>query len=264
MKLQVLVSTMHQSDHSLLDKMNIQTDAVVVNQCDRNEIEEFEYKGHHIHWLSLKERGVGLSRNTALMRADADILLFADDDVTYLDGYEDIILREFKEHPQSDVCVFNVPSTCKDPRQKDYDAKKWKRLHLLNSFRHGTFRIAVKREQIFKKNIFFTLLFGGGARYSAGEDSLFLTDCIRAGLRAYESPYKIGNVSHEESTWFKGYTDKYFLDKGAFYACFSKRIPFLWCLQFAIRRKGLYGGEKNFWEACRLMHEGIRQYKASR
>ena len=264
MRLQVLVSTMNQTDHSLLDKMNIQTDAIVVNQCDRNEIESFDYKGHRIQWLSLKERGVGLSRNTALMRADADIVLFADDDVTYVDGYEEMILEEFKRHPQADVCVFNVPSTCNDPRQKDYIAKKWKRLLLLNCFRHGTFRIAARRNTILKKNIFFTLLFGGGAKYSAGEDSLFLSDCIRNGLKSYESSCVIGNVSHEESTWFKGYTDKYFLDKGAFYACFSKRIPFLWCLQFAIRRKRLYVSEKSFHEACQLMRHGIRMYKKYR
>lgn len=264
MKLQVLVSTMHQTDHSLLDKMNIQTDAVVVNQCDRNEIEVFDYNGHRIQWLSLKERGVGLSRNTALMRADADIILFADDDVTYADGYEETVLAEFRKHPESDVCVFNVPSTCNDHRQKDYIAPKWKRLYLLNCFRHGTFRIAARRMQILKKNISFTLLFGGGAKYSAGEDSLFLADCIRKGLGSYESAFAIGNVSHEESTWFKGYTDKYFLDKGAFYACFSKRIPYLWCLQFAVRRKRLYANEKSFRDACRLMREGIKQYKASR
>ena len=34
MKLQVLVSCMHQQDYSLLEKMNIQTDAIIINQCD--------------------------------------------------------------------------------------------------------------------------------------------------------------------------------------------------------------------------------------
>ena len=41
MTLQVLVATMHQTDHSLLEKMNIQSDAIVVNQCNRNEVERF-------------------------------------------------------------------------------------------------------------------------------------------------------------------------------------------------------------------------------
>ena len=34
------------------------------------------YNGHQILWMSLNERGIGLSRNTALMRATADIILF--------------------------------------------------------------------------------------------------------------------------------------------------------------------------------------------
>ena len=76
MTLEVLVSTMYQKDYSLLDRMNIQTDAIVVNQCNENSIEKFEYKGHKIKWISLNERGVGLSRNTALMRSTADICLF--------------------------------------------------------------------------------------------------------------------------------------------------------------------------------------------
>lgn len=76
MTLQVLVATMHQTDHSLLEKMNIQSDAIVVNQCNRNEVERFMYNGHQILWMSLNERGIGLSRNTALMRATADIILF--------------------------------------------------------------------------------------------------------------------------------------------------------------------------------------------
>ena len=37
---------------------------------------------------SFDERGVGLSRNSALMRADADIIVFADSDVIYNDDYE--------------------------------------------------------------------------------------------------------------------------------------------------------------------------------
>ena len=76
MKLQVLVSTMHQTDYSLLEKMNIQSDAIVINQCDRDGIERFSFpfRGHDILWMSMNERGVGLSRNNALMRATGDMI----------------------------------------------------------------------------------------------------------------------------------------------------------------------------------------------
>ena len=108
MTLQVIVATMHQTDHSLLDRMNIQSDAIVCNQCDRNEVEEFEYNGHHIKWMSFAERGVGLNRNNGLMRATADIVMFADDDVVYLDGYPEIVLNYYERNPQADVTVFNL------------------------------------------------------------------------------------------------------------------------------------------------------------
>ena len=54
MKIQVLVATMHQTDHSLPEKMNIQTDAIIINQCDRNEYEEFTYNGHTIRFTTYK------------------------------------------------------------------------------------------------------------------------------------------------------------------------------------------------------------------
>ncbi len=54
MNLQVLVSTMHQEDHSLLEKMNINSYAIIGNQCDQNSIEDFEWDGHK----ELMKRGV--------------------------------------------------------------------------------------------------------------------------------------------------------------------------------------------------------------
>lgn len=259
MKLQVLVSTMHQSDRSLPEKMNIQSEAIVINQCDRNEFDEFMYKDKLIRFLSLKERGVGLSRNTALMRANADICLLADDDVTYKDNYQDIIIKEFNETPEADVIIFNVPSTNPNRGKKVIHRKK--RLHLHNSLGFGTYKIAVKLESVRKANLCFSLLFGGGARYSAGEDTIFLSDCFKKRLKVYSSPKVIGTVTHEESTWFKGFNDKYFYDKGILFYCISKIGAFMLCLQFAIRRRKAFEKEKTWTEAYKLMITGIRDFR---
>ena len=77
MRIEVLVAAMHQTDHALLEKMNIQSDVIVGNQCDRNAVEEFEWNGHRVRYLHFAERGVGLNRNNSLMRAAGDICLFA-------------------------------------------------------------------------------------------------------------------------------------------------------------------------------------------
>ena len=86
-RVQVLASVMHQPDDSILEKLNIQSDAIIINQCDRNRIEKKDYHGKKVLWMDFAERGVGLSRNTAFMRADADICIFADDDEQFEDGY---------------------------------------------------------------------------------------------------------------------------------------------------------------------------------
>lgn len=226
MRVQVLVSTMHQTDHSLLERMNIQTDAIVVNQCDRNEIETFSYRGHTIHWLSLKERGVGLSRNTALMRADADVVLFADDDVVYDDNYESIISEAFEKDEKASLMVFNfVSQNEKRPEYLDTSSHK---LGFTNCLRYGAFRIAVRLNDIRKANVVYSLLYGGGAKYQAGEDNLFITDCLKKGLKCYASSERLGTVKQEESTWFKGYNEKYYYDRGVlFCSMYGKLAPFM-------------------------------------
>lgn len=259
MKVEVLVATMHQNDHSLVERMNIQTDAIIINQCDRNQFEEIEYKGRKIKFLSFSERGVGLSRNNALMRATGDICLFADDDVKYDDGYEEKIIQAFKKTPKADIILFNVPS--KNKERPTYIIPKKSRVRFYNSLRYGAVKIAVKRENLLKANVFFSLLFGGGAKYSSGEDSLFVAECLRKGMKIYANTEIIGNVSQQDSTWFKGYTDKFFKDKGAFFACLSKKWAKLLCLQFIVRHTKMWKDTYKFSYVYRLMLEGAKEVK---
>ena len=203
---------MNQTDYSLLSKMNIQSDAIIVNQCNRNETTEFNYNHHHILWISLKERGVGLSRNTALLRSSADIVLFADEDVVYSDEYEQTIIQAFESHPKISLIAFNLSSL--NEKRPEYLVKKDHKLTLLNCLKYGACRIAVKRESVFYRTITFSLLFGGGSLYSAGEDNLFVVQCLRHGLKGMASREFIGLVEQKSSTWFKGYTEKYYYDRG--------------------------------------------------
>ena len=258
LSLQVLVSTMHQTDHSLLEKMNIQTDAIVVNQCDRNEIEEFEYKNHKIKWLSLNERGVGLSRNTALMRADADILLFADDDIVYEDGFAQKVIDFFKNHPRVSFAVFNIQSL--NPDRPEFLDTKDKKLNFTNSLKYGACRVAVRREKALKANISYSLLFGGGAPHKAGEDNLFITNCLQKGLKGMASKIMLGTVKQEESSWFDGYNEKYYTDRGALfcamYGKMAKPMILLFELKSILRKSNV-----KLFERIRYEFKGVKEFK---
>lgn len=235
--IQVLIATMHQTDRSLPEKMNIQSDAIVGNQCDIDRVESFEYNGHHIKWLSFAERGVGLNRNNCLMRATADFCLFADDDMVYIDGYPELVCDAFEKLPKADVIVFNL----KEKEAKRYKIQKVHKVGKLNYLRYGTARVAIRLENVKRNGIYFNQCFGGGTEHCHGEDNLFLCECLRKKLKIYAVPVEIAELTEERvSSWDVGYNDKYFRDQGILYKTISRKWWKLLCLQDAIRHRKSY------------------------
>jgi len=215
MKVEVLVSVMNQELSALVHRMNLSTDAVIINQCDRYHAEEMEWRGHRVRFFSLAERGVGRSRNNAILKADSDICLFSDEDIVYEDGYGEQIAAEFARQPRADMILFNIE--IEEPR-RTYCITERKRVRWYNCGRYGAVSFAIRRKCLEESGVRFSLLFGGGARYGAGEDVTFIQDCIKAGLKVYKSPIIVSTMKQDSSTWFDGYHEKYYKDKGALLA----------------------------------------------
>lgn len=239
MKVEAFISTMHQKDHSILEKMNIQTDAIVINQCDCFSYESFSFRDHKVRFYSLPERGVGLSRNSAMMRATGEIGLFSDDDLVYVEGYEQLLVNAFEKYPKADVIAFNIASI--DDKKRRYMIPKAQRIRSWNYMRYGTARIAVRVNRIREKNISFSLLFGGGAKHGSGEDTLFLRDCLKAGLKIYGIPIMLAKIDDSESSWFRGYNQKFYMDKGALLTALYGKNAILHCIRFALTHNSLKG-----------------------
>ena len=128
-----------------------------------------------------------------------------------------------------------------------------------NCLRYGAFRIAVRRECLIHNNVWFSLLFGGGAIYQAGEDNLFITDCIQKGIRCMACKERIGVVKQETSTWFKGYNEKYYGDRGALFAALYGKMSYLILCLFEIRKKSAAAGF-GLAKRLKLGYAGIKQY----
>ena len=107
----------------------------------------------------------------------------------------------------------------------------------------------------------FSLLFGGGARYSNGEDSLFLHDCLKKGLHLYAGTDEIGEEVYRESTWFKGYNEKFFTDRGVLYHYLYGRMAKPFSLRFLYAHKEEMLKEISIKEAYGLMKKGIFEGK---
>lgn len=258
MKLEILVATTRRKDLNWISKMNLQCDTIIANQSDYYGYEESLYNGKKIQMLSTKTIGVGKNRNLTLLMSDADIIIFADDDMSYYDGVENAVKKAFEKLPNADVIVFGLDMVRKGSvyeRRKENIKKKF----LINSLKYGTCRIAVRREALVKKNITFSTLFGGGCLYGSGEDSLFLKDCFQSKLRIYSYPHVLGSCSKDYSSWFTGYDKKFFFDKGALLNAMFPKMKNIVKIYFAIHF--LKKSDLNLRTIIRYMNKGITAFE---
>ena len=253
---QILCVTMHQTDFSKLREMNIHSDVVFANQADRTEKQVLEFEGHTARMITTDTRGVGVNRNLALMYADADICLFADDDVTYADDMEQTVLAEFAAHPDADVMIFHLESD--DPERRQVKYARTKKCRGLFRMPWGGCRVAVRLNAVRKANVWFTTLFGGGCVFPSGEDSMWLNAAKKAGLTFYASDKTIGTVSVARSSWFTGADERFFYGKGVYYRAVHPHSQWLWRLYFAWRVRS---GPLSWAEKMKWMRRGTRGYE---
>lgn len=138
--------------------------------------------------------GISRNRNNALSIADGDIAVIADDDVTYLPNTFQTIEEVFKNDPDLDVACFKIKTLDGENAYKQYPDFSYS----LNKIRHhsiSSIEIAFRPERIKEKKIFFDERFGIGNNYlPAGEETIFIHDCIKSGLKVVYYPYDI--VTH--------------------------------------------------------------------
>ena len=259
MKLQVLVAAMGRQDTALAEKMHIRCDAVISNQADREEDVTVPTPYGAVRMITTATRGVGLNRNIALDAADGDILLLADDDVVYREDMPQEVIRAFAQHPEADLLIFGMEME-RDGVVFETRQEPFHRLRVWNAMKYGAVRIAIRRSALDKSGVRFHQSFGGGCPFSAGEDSLFLKACFDYGLSVYAHPYVLGRSRKDTSSWFVGYNEKYFYDKGvlvrhlfphtayvmAFYfgACFKRETAVGLLKRLRLVYAGVRGGKK--------------------
>lgn len=259
--LQVLVSTMNQSDCSALAaKMNIRSDAIIINQSGYTGYEKLSSNAGKISVYTVDDRGLSNSRNLALIKSSAELICLADDDMTYSDTYVEDILAEFDQHPDADAILFYVKSV--NGREGSQKIKRTGRLGKIEYKEFCSVEIVVKREKLLASNIWFNTVFGSGATYKCGEDTIFLKDLQRHGFTIYKSEKQIATVDMSESTWFKGYTKEYFFNKGALAAAVYSRLWMLAIIALSVKNsKSKLGSYKRMFELFGWYYAGALDYK---
>lgn len=208
----VLISCMHQ-DKNIIERTHVQTNVVVINQCDKEEFEEWEYINNsgclcHAKFISTKERGLSRSRNMAIKNAVGDICVISDDDEELVDGYESIIKDAYKLQPEADLISFAFE------RQDKSFSKDPAKHSVKTLLKTSSVEISFVLDSILEKQILFDEKMGSGTGNGAGEENMFLMTCKRKGLKMFYNPSTIGRLLSTDSQWFKGYNSTYFENYG--------------------------------------------------
>lgn len=255
---------MYQSDHSILEKSNVQSDCVVVNQCDYNRIDEYDFENKfgqtkHCKFISTTERGLSRSRNMAIANApDDSICLICDDDELLEDNVADLITDAYKRHPNSGAILFYLIR--KDlPSQKCYPLKE-QPLGFTQILHSNSLQISFSKKFITRNSILFDEKMGSGTGNGGGEENKFLLDIRRAKGNLWYCPECIATVLPGPSQWFKGF-DECFLQNlgwssrrsmGMLLSCMHL---FIW----GLKNRHLYSPQTSIFKAYYNLYRGFFQ-----
>lgn len=262
-KVQVLMSTMNIQNKQEFEKQilnsNIKNNVIVVNQT-KNKLEKIEIENKKIY--SYQENGASNSRNRLLKLANGEICIFADNDMKFVDNYENIIRNAYKKNPKADGILFYVENTNKNREENKKIGNK--KLNKIDIMRARIYELTLKKETINKvkeKGIKFDTNIGPGTKILKGEETVFLAELLNNNFKLYSVNQKIGIVGDSNSSWFTGYNKKYLQDQGIiFYKVFPKYYKII-ILQYVIRKYKLYKNNLNIFKAYKEMIYGIEQYK---
>lgn len=250
---------MNQTDMSIVEKSKITGDVLIINQTSRESSEELQTADQHIRMISTTERGLSNSRNMAIQNANDDICLLSDDDETFETNYEKTILDTFQKLPDADVIAFNV--TNKKTRLKPVI----QRLQYLDTLKIASYQIAFRKDSILKNQILFDPLMGAGSGNGCGEENKFLLDCLRKGLKIYYSPDVIATVQPQASTWFFGYDEHFFYQRGATTRYYmGLPLSIIYAFYYVVFKRSLYRNELKTGHALYYILKGIQDNKIAR
>lgn len=254
MKIEVLLSCMYQKDISIVAQSHLQqVPTVVINQCDVSA-EQTRYPTPQLTWVDTPTRGLSISRNLAIRNASADVCVLSDNDEVFKEDLVKVVAQGYAQFPQADVIVFGHPVY--GGRKQGNKARKLGKYELL---RVSSVQISFRLSCV-KDNIFFDSLLGAGTDNGGGEEIKFLLDCYYKGLQIYYVPFVLSKLISQPSTWFLGYDEKYFYNRGrSTRYIFGFSFACLYGVYFLVTKYKRYVQSVPVSKASRALWKGIVQ-----
>jgi glycosyltransferase involved in cell wall biosynthesis len=226
---EILISTMNQDSLDFLVPMfpflhfsNFRI--LIVNQTQVGKKLESQYA--KIRVVNSFEKGLSKSRNLALENAVGKILVIADDDVVYQQGFITKIINAYSQFP--DAAAINFCAVKSDGSlMKKYPDHSKTNLNAFDIFNTSSIEMTLNRTVLDKTKVKFDEDFGLGAVFEMGEEAIFLFDVKNKKQQLVFEPEII--VKHREpaSSDKKSITEKYYI-QGALFSRIFKSNYIYW------------------------------------
>ena len=182
-ELEILISTINRISLDFLKKMFLKHDfldfnILIVNQTTKDKILISEH--NKIRVINSFEKGLSKSRNLALKNAIKPICLIADDDVIFLEGFEENILEAHRNNKHPIITFQTLTSENKLYWKYPNSSRS------LNNFMiRQTLSIEITLKKDFLNQLSFDERFGLGAKFEDGENFIFLTEARKKQLKMW-------------------------------------------------------------------------------
>ena len=189
--IEILISTMNRTDLLFLKtlfprhefkKMNL----LIINQTKEKMLLHSDIS--NIRVINSSEFGLSKSRNLAIENAVGDILVIADDDIEYLPGFENIILKAYERHSKVSLIHFQFLNEV-NSLAKIYPIKEGS----INSSKYylSSIEMTFRRKQLIDSGIRFDERFGLGARFVSNEEQIIKQQLLNRKLEVIYIPQPI-------------------------------------------------------------------------
>lgn len=203
-------------------------------------------------------RGSGANRSVALRAAEAPLVLISDDDVSYTEQQLRDLIKAFKQRPDLDFILFRYHSEINPRPYPDYEFDM--RDEPAGYFFGGP-EIAFRLRNVREAGVDFNPLFGIGAEFANGEDSLFVYDMMHSGLTGHFVPVTICGHESDSTGMRAALTPPYLRAKGAIFTYIHPHSWFPRMIRHALRLAPGIKGKINY---CRHWLSGVRDLRRIR
>ena len=219
--IEILIATMNRDSLDFLKSMFpfcsfTNFSILIINQTKKDRILVSDY--HNVRVINSFDKGLSKSRNLALANAVGKILVIADDDIIYQEGFMDKIVKIYNKFPKAvaiNFCAIGLDGNL----MKKYPLISKNNLNVFDILNTSSIEMTLNKEILNTTDIRLDENFGLGAAFEMGEEAIFLFDLKRKNKQLVFEPKVI--VKHKELTSAdkKSIIDRYYI-----YGALYKRI----------------------------------------